>query len=742
MAHCTATQVEPMSRRILVTNALPYANGDIHLGHLVGYIQADIWVRYQRMCGHTVHYVCADDTHGTPVMLRAEKEGITPEALIARMRDAHLADFSDFLVAFDHYHSTHSEENRRFAEEIYRKLKAAGLIVEREIEQLYDPVKAMFLPDRFVKGTCPRCKTPDQYGDNCEACGAAYAPTELIDPYSAVSGAKPVLKHSTHYFFKLSDPRCVAFLREWTRGKNARGEARLPQQAANKLKEWLGDDGESHLADWDITRDAPYFGFEIPDAPGKYFYVWLDAPIGYFASFAALAAKLGIDPTPYLDAAAAEREGTELVHFIGKDILYFHALFWPAMLHFSGYRTPTREYVNGFLTVDGAKMSKSRGTFITARSWLDLGLNPEWLRYYFATKSNGTMEDVDLALDDLIAKVNSDLVGKFVNIGSRLAGFIHKRFAGRLGNANAEVLAPFAASFRDPSLHAAFENGDFAAVTRTAMELAEAANAYINETKPWELAKAGQLDRLQEVCTTGLTMFRDIARLLKPILPRTVARIEEFLALEPLAWYGEWAPLPEGHAIAPFEPLMIRMERAMIDRLLDANRATIAKTDAPNAAVHSATDAARPETAQPNAAAVDASAASHGAAAGALPAPQIAPQITIDQFAAVDLRIARIVQAEAVPEAKKLVKLTLDIGERHPDGTPRYRTVFAGIKAAYAPEALTGRLTVMVANLAPRQMRFGVSEGMVLAASDESGTVPGLFLLAPDSGALPGMRVK
>ncbi|GAB6050217.1 methionine--tRNA ligase [Hydrogenophilus islandicus] len=708
-----------MTRKILVTNALPYANGDIHLGHLVGYIGADIWVRYQRMCGHTVHYVCADDTHGTPVMLRAEKEGITPEALIDRMRTAHLADFTDFLVAFDHYHSTHSAENRTFAETIYLRLKEAGLIVAREIAQLFDHVKGMFLPDRYVKGTCPRCKAPDQYGDNCEVCGAAYSPTELIDPYSAVSGAKPILKNSTHYFFKLSDPRCVAFLREWTAGTNARGEPRLPPQAANKLKEWLGSEAESHLADWDITRDAPYFGFEIPDAPGKYFYVWLDAPIGYFASFSAFAARAGIDPTPYLDAAAAEAAGTEMVHFIGKDILYFHALFWPAMLHFSGFRTPTREFVNGFLTVDGAKMSKSRGTFITARSWLDLGLNPEWLRYYFATKTNGTMEDVDLALDDLIAKVNSDLVGKFVNIGSRLSGFIHKRFGGRLGPVDHAALAPFAERYQDATLHAAFEASDFATVTRRALELADCANSYINETKPWELAKAGAVEQLHTVCTTGLTMFRDIARILKPILPRTVARIEAFLNLPPLDWQGTWAPLSEGHAIAPFEPLMRRIEREQLDRLIAANRETIA----PSA---SATDAAQATKEEQQ----------------TLPPPEIAPEITIDQFAAVDLRVARIVAAEAVPEAQKLVKLTLDIGECHPDGSPRYRTVFAGIKGAYAPEALTGRLTVMVANLAPRKMRFGLSEGMVLAASDESGTLPGLFLLAPDSGALPGMRVK
>ncbi|HRP66296.1 MAG TPA: methionine--tRNA ligase, partial [Thauera sp.] len=426
-----------MPRKLLVTNALPYANGDIHLGHLVGYIQADIWVRYQRMRGHSVHYVCADDTHGTPVMLRAEKEGLTPEQLIERVHGEHLRDFTAFGVAFDNYHSTHSSENRFYAEDIYGKLKAGGLIDTRSIEQYYDPVKEMFLPDRFIKGECPKCGAPDQYGDNCEACGAAYAPTELKNPYSAVSGAKPVLKTSEHYFFRLSDERAVAFLREWTRGTNAAGERRLQMEAANKMKEWLGEEGENKLSDWDISRDAPYFGFEIPGAPGKYFYVWLDAPIGYLASFRNLAAKRAaagetIPLEDYTDAARAAAAGTEMVHFIGKDILYFHALFWPAMLKFAGYATPSQLCVNGFLTVDGAKMSKSRGTFITAHSYISQKLNPEWLRYYFAGKSNGTMEDVDLNLDDMIAKVNADLVGKFVNIASRCAGFIGKRFDGRL----------------------------------------------------------------------------------------------------------------------------------------------------------------------------------------------------------------------------------------------------------------------------------------------------------------------
>ena len=431
-----------MPRKILVTNALPYANGDIHLGHLVGYIQADIWVRFQRMQGHTVHYVCADDTHGTPVMLRAEKEGITPEALIARVHGEHLRDFTDFGVEFDNYHSTHSEENRLYAEDVYRKLQAAGLIETRAIEQFYDPVRDMFLPDRFIKGECPKCGSADQYGDNCEVCGAAYAPTDLKNPVSAVSGARPEMRTSEHFFFKLSDPRAVDFLRDWTQGSDAAGTRRLQPEAANKMKEWLGSAGENKLSDWDISRDAPYFGFEIPGAPGKYFYVWLDAPIGYFASFHNLADKRGdIDVARYIDGAAASN--TELVHFIDKDILYFHALFWPAMLHFAGYRTPTQLAVNGFLTVDGAKMSKSRGTFINARSYTEQELNPEWLRYYFAAKSNGSMEDVDLSLDDMIARVNSDLVGKFINIASRSAGFIAKRFDGKLGQTDLAALAPW-----------------------------------------------------------------------------------------------------------------------------------------------------------------------------------------------------------------------------------------------------------------------------------------------------------
>ncbi len=715
-----------MSRKFLVTNALPYANGDIHLGHLVGYIQADIWVRFQRMRGSAVHYVCADDTHGTPVMLRAEKEGLTPEQLIARVHGEHLRDFTDFGVAFDNYHSTHSPENRAYAEDIYGRLQSAGFIDTRAIEQYYDPAREMFLPDRFIKGECPKCGAADQYGDNCEVCGAAYAPTELKNPYSAVSGAKPVLKTSEHYFFRLSDSRAVDFLREWTRGTNIAGTRRLQAEASNKMKEWLGDEGENRLSDWDISRDAPYFGFEIPGAPGKYFYVWLDAPIGYLASFRNLADKRGdIAVEDYTDAARAQAAGTEMVHFIGKDILYFHALFWPAMLQFAGYRTPSQLCVNGFLTVDGAKMSKSRGTFITARSYMEQKLNPEWLRYYFAGKSNGTMEDVDLNLDDMIAKVNSDLVGKFVNIASRCAGFIAKRFEGRLGAPEAGATAEFAAAWQAGTIATAYEERDFSRALREIMRLADLANQYVNEHKPWELAKQeGQEGRLHDVCSTALTMFRDLTRYLKPVLPTLAAQVERFLAIEALDWRGDWQPLPAGHTINAYAHLMTRIERKQIDALLEANRASLAPA-APAAAA--AKDAQAGSSQQRHA-----EKQQHVAQA----AETALAHISIDDFTKVDLRIAKIVDAQHVDGADKLIRLQLDIGEERP------RQVFAGIKSAYDPAALVGRLTVMVANLAPRKMKFGLSEGMVLAASDGDGKTAGLYILSPDGGAAPGMRVK
>lgn len=708
-----------MSRTIFVTNALPYANGDIHLGHLVGYIQADIWVRYQRMRGHTVRYVCADDTHGTPVMLRAEKEGISPEALIARVHDEHLADFEGFNVAFDNYHTTHSAENRAYCEDVYGKLKAANMIEVRAIEQYYDPQRNMFLPDRFIKGECPQCGAADQYGDNCEACGAAYAPTDLKNPYSAVSGAQPELRTSEHYFFRLSDPQAVAFLREWTRGTNAAGVRRLQPEAANKMKEWLGDDGDNTLSDWDISRDAPYFGFEIPDAPGKFFYVWLDAPLGYLASLRHLAAQTdGIDIEAFTDAARARDAGTEMVHFIGKDILYFHALFWPAMLHFAGYRTPSQLAVNGFLTVDGAKMSKSRGTFITARSYLDQKLNPEWLRYYFASKSNGSMEDIDLSLDDMISKVNSDLVGKYVNIASRSAGFITKRFEGRLGDTDPEPLAAFREAYAAGTIARAYDERDFSRALREIMHLADIANQYINDHKPWELAKQeGQEERLHTVCTTALTLFRDLTRYLKPVLPALAAKVEAFLAIEPLGWPEAWAPLPAGHVITQYKHVMTRIDRKQIDALLEANRDSLAPAAQQSALPSPAANAADATEAEPD-------------------------TISIGDFTKVELRVARILTAEHVEGADKLLRLTLDINETDAQGQPKPRQVFAGIKSAYDPASLAGRLTVMVANLAPRKMKFGLSEGMVLAASDENDKAAGLYILSPDSGAQPGMRIS
>jgi methionyl-tRNA synthetase len=714
-----------MPRNILVTNALPYANGDIHLGHLVGYIQADVWVRFQRMRGNTVHYVCADDTHGTPVMLRAEKEGITPEQLIDRVHGEHLRDFTGFSVAFDNYHSTHSPENRAYAEDFYGKLKAAGFIDTRAIEQYYDPKREMFLPDRFIKGECPKCGAADQYGDNCEVCGAAYAPTDLKNPRSAVSGATPELRTSEHFFFRLSDPRAVAFLREWTRGANTAGTRRLQQEAANKMREWLGDEGENKLSDWDISRDAPYFGFEIPGAPGKYFYVWLDAPIGYLASFRNFADKTGgITVEDYTDAARAEAAGTEMVHFIGKDILYFHALFWPAMLHFAGYRAPTQLAVNGFLTVDGAKMSKSRGTFITAQSYLAQGLNPEWLRYYFATKSNSTMEDVDLNLDDMIAKVNSDLVGKYVNIASRCAGFITKRFDGRLAATETAACAEFRTACESGAIARAYEERDFGRATREIMRLADIANQYVNDHKPWELARQqGEEARLHEVCSTALTMFRDLSLYLKPVLPAMAGKVEAFLAIAPLAWPESWQPLPAGQAITPYQHMMTRVERKQIDALIEANRDSLAPAPAAAAASSEQRHAERQQ---------------HQAQA----TETASDFISIDDFVKVDLRVARIASAEHVDGADKLIRLQLDIGETDAEGNPKPRQVFAGIKSAYDPAALVGRLTVMVANLAPRKMKFGMSEGMVLAASDENDKASGLYILSPDSGAKPGMRIR
>ncbi len=694
------------TRKILVTSALPYANGSIHLGHLVEYIQTDIWVRFQKMQGHEVHYVCADDTHGTPIMLRAESEGITPEQLIARVWQEHYDDFAAFHVKFDHYGSTNSNETREFAQNIYRELKAANLIEVRSIEQFYDPVKNMFLPDRFIKGECPKCHAKDQYGDNCEVCGAAYAPIELIEPYSAVSGAKPEMRNSDHYFFKLSADTCQQFLRIWTMSGT------LQSEAANKMQEWLGAEGENKLSDWDISRDAPYFGFEIPDAPGKYFYVWLDAPVGYMGSFKKLCEIKGLDFNEYWKPDST----AELYHFIGKDILYFHALFWPAMLKNAGFRTPNKLFAHGFLTVNGEKMSKSRGTFITARSYVDNIKNTEYLRYYYAAKINGTMEDLDLNLDDFVAKVNSDLIGKYINIASRCAGFIAKRFDGKLGETDLAAVSEFKAAFDGGEIARCFEEREFSRALREIMRLADVANQYIAEQKPWALAKEeGRDAELHIACSTAMTLFRDLTLYLKPVLPVLAEQVEAFLNIPPLAWNESWQPLAAGHTINSYQHLATRLDPKLIEAMTAANQASL--SPAPAEAAHSEQ---RHAEAQQHATEVTEE-------------QNFEPFISIEDFAKIDLRVARIVNAEHVEGAAKLLKLTLDIGEANP------RTVFAGIKSAYDPETLKGRMTVMVANLAPRKMKFGMSEGMVLAAS---GDTPGLFILSPDDGAQPGMRIK
>lgn len=675
-------------RQILVTSALPYANGPIHIGHLVEYIQTDIWVRFQKLRGHECHYVCADDAHGTPIMLRAEQEGITPEALIARIGAAHQQDFADFNIAFDNYYSTHSPENRAIAELIYARLRDGGYIAKRAIRQAYDPVKQMFLPDRFIRGTCPRCKAPDQYGDSCEVCGATYAPTDLIDPVSALSGVTPELRESEHLFFRLGEFEGV--LRRWL------AEHALQSGIVNKLNEWF----EAGLQDWDISRDAPYFGFEIPDQPGKYFYVWLDAPIGYFASFKNLCERTGLD----FEHFTRPDSPAEMYHFIGKDIMYFHTLFWPAMLSGAGFRLPTNVFVHGFLTVDGLKMSKSRGTFITARTYLD-HLNPEYLRYYFAAKLGSAIEDIDLNLEDFEARVNSDLVGKIVNIASRCAGFITKRFDGRLATRldDAELVAELQAA--QDGIAAAYEAREYGRAMREIMALADRANQYIDRRAPWVIAKDVTRDlELQAVCSMGIFLFRLLLIYLKPVLPATAARAEAFLGCGALTW-ADAAATPLGAVINKFEPLMQRVERERITRMIDASK-----------------------DGQPAVATTSTPAPSAPVAASA----PIEAQISIDDFAKVDLRIARVVEARPVEGADKLVQLTLDIGGET-------RNVFAGIKAAYAPEQLVGRLVVMVANLAPRKMRFGVSEGMVLAAGPGGADI---FLLAADSGAEPGMRVK
>ncbi|MGZ8165196.1 MAG: methionine--tRNA ligase [Methylobacter sp.] len=670
------------NRKILVTSALPYANGPIHLGHLVEYIQTDIWVRFQKQRGNQCYYVCADDTHGTPIMLKADREGIAPEQLIAQVGKEHILDFTEFGVAFDNYHSTHSEENKTFSELIYKRLQDAGHISSRSITQAYDPVKNMFLPDRFIKGECPKCGAADQYGDSCEACGATYSPIELKNAVSAISGAKPVEKESLHYFFNLAD--FTGMLSDWIKAGH------LQPEVCNKLAEWL----DGGLQQWDISRDAPYFGFEIPDAPGKYFYVWLDAPIGYMASFKNLCDKQGLD----FDAFWAEDSDAELYHFIGKDIIYFHALFWPAMLSGANFRTPSAIFAHGFLTVNGEKMSKSRGTFITARTYLE-HLNPEYLRYYFAAKLSGGVDDIDLNFDDFTQRVNSDLVGKVVNIASRCSGFIAQRFASEL-SANCSEQALFQEFVNANEQIAGFyEAREYGKAMREIMALADKANQYIDEKKPWLIAKQeGKDAELHEVCSMGINLFRLLAAYLKPVIPALAENAEYFLNINSQPWPVDAKPL-SGHVINAFKPLMTRVEADKIAAIVEASKENLEKT-----------------AGQPKAKRCE----------------PIADTIAFEDFAKLDLRIGKIIKADSVEGADKLLQLTVDIGDET-------RNIFAGIKSAYAPEELEGKLTLVVANLAPRKMRYGISEGMILAAG------PGgkdIWILSPDEGAAAGMRVK
>jgi methionyl-tRNA synthetase len=692
-----------MSRKLFVTTALPYANGNFHIGHIMEYIQADIWVRVQRMQGHEVNFVGADDAHGAPIMIAAEKAGKTPQQFVADIAAGRKPYLDGFHISFDNWHSTDAPENHELARQIYRDLKANDLISSKTIEQFFDPEKSMFLPDRFIKGTCPRCGTKDQYGDNCENCGAVYAPTDLKNPYSALSGATPVLKSSEHFFFRLSDPRCVAFLEQWTQ------DGKLQEEVANKVSEWFSPrqnpDGSMSegLGDWDISRDAPYFGIEIPDAPGKYFYVWLDAPVGYLASLKNLLEKRGQDYAAYMADPALEQ-----VHFIGKDIITFHTLFWPAMLHFSGRKTPDNIFVHGFLTVNnGEKMSKSRGTGLDPLKYLGLGMNPEWLRYYLAAKLSSRNEDIDFNADDFMARVNSDLVGKYINIASRAAGFIAKRFGGKLGEVSGDGDA-LLEHLRDamPSVAELFAEREYGKALREIMLLADRVNAYVDQNKPWELAKQeGMEGHLHDVCTVCIEAFRLLTLYLKPVLPALATQVEDFLKIEPLRWSDAAKGLGKGHLIGDYKHLMQRVDIKQLDALFE-----------PPALTEKAPEAT--ETIAPG-------------------GEDIAPVITIDDFAKIDLRIAQIVNCEAVEGSTKLLRLTLDVGEG------KTRNVFSGIASAYKPEELVGKLTVMVANLAPRKMKFGLSEGMVLAAShaDEKAT-PGIYVLNPWPGAQPGMRVR
>ncbi|MEW9623094.1 methionine--tRNA ligase [Rhodanobacter geophilus] len=697
-----------MSRRLLVTHALPYANGPLHLGHMLGYIQTDIWVRAQRMMGNEVHFVAADDAHGTPIMLAAEKAGMTPEAFIAGIRASHEADFADFHFSYDHYHTTHSDENRELAALIYTRLRDAGYIARRGIQQLYDPEKQMFLPDRYIKGTCPKCGTPDQYGDNCENCGATYAPTDLIDPYSVVSGATPVLKDSEHYFFELS--KFENLLRDWFAGKYTGGKPVANSGVAAKLREWL----DGGLKDWDISRDAPYFGFPIPDAPGKFFYVWLDAPVGYLASFKALCDRTGLEFDDFLGAGSA----AEMHHFIGKDIINFHGLFWPAMLHGAQMRVPTALHVNGYLTVNGAKMSKSRGTFIMARTYLDVGLHPEFLRYYFATMLSDAPVDVDLDLKAFEERVNSHLVGKWVNIASRTAGFVHKFSGGKLADAfdaeHAELWRSLLAHYE--GIESLYEDGEFAELTRRFVLMADMVNGHIAGKAPWTMAKdEARRAELAQVCSFALAAFRLLAGLLKPILPATVAAAEQFLAA-PIAGFADARDALHGHTINAFEPLLARLDPKRIEAMVEASKESLG---APAPAQEQAKKKPMNDAAKPAAA----------------PAPADAPAtIAIDDFARLDLRVGKVLACEFVDGSDKLLRFELDAGALG------QRQIFSGIRAAYGePEKLVGRNVVFIANLAPRKMRFGLSEGMILSAGDGGSD---LFLLDADQGAKPGATVR
>ena len=700
-------------RDIFVTNALPFANGDIHLGHLLGYAQADIWVRFQRMLGNNVYYICADDTHGTPIMLKADQLGITPEELIAKAHAAHLHDFDRFHIDFDNYYTTHSKENQALVEEIYLTLQANGLIETKTIEQFYDEERKMFLPDRFIKGECPKCHAKDQYGDNCEACGATYRPTELINPFSAVTGKTPVMRPSEHFFFKLSDPRCVAFLREFLEDKE-----RLQPEAANKMREWIGEEGDCKLSDWDISRDAPYFGFPIPNAENKYFYVWLDAPIGYFASFKNYCDKTGgIDFESFIKKDQAAAAKTEMVHFIGKDIMYFHTLFWPAMLNFSGHRVPSQYAINGFLTVDGAKMSKSRGTFITANSYIDQNLDPEWLRYYFAAKSNGAIDDFDLNLDDFVNRVNADLVGKYVNIASRTSRFIAKEFDNELGAIADETRALIDSIIaRKDAVKAGYEKRNFAAALREISAACDDVNEHFDQMKPWEIAKdESKRQLLQDLCTGYLECFRLLSLYLKPVLPIVAGKVETFLNIAPLSFDALTTSLGKGHQIGSYEHLMTRLNRKDLDKLIEANKEALAVVRNDAADTKKTDDVKKTQKAEKS------------------DAQDSSEYISIDDFAKVDLRLGKVLSCDFIEGADKLLTFQIDLGEEKP------RTIFSGIRKFYEdPAALIGTYVIVVANLAPRKMRFGVSEGMILSAS----TKDQLTLLTTLGELAPGAKIS